>query len=131
MLRPAQIVGAGTRLHPPAFGGNKQHKRKSVFSQVRRAPVHQFTLWLERLDHRQQHDEDHQNCRYLIDNTIVFLAMPVVVGGELLDENSQMAMQAGQYEHQRQLGVKPRRCQPAAAPGQPRPEQPGPRSSPG
>jgi len=21
MLRPAQILGAGTRLHPPAFGG--------------------------------------------------------------------------------------------------------------
>src|SRR5664280_226947 len=90
MLRPAQIVGAGTRLHPPAFGGNTQHRRKSALSQVCRAPLHGLTLWLEWLDHRQQHDEDHQNSRYLIDNTIVFLTVPIVVGCELLDENGQM-----------------------------------------
>src|ERR1019366_5872196 len=58
---------------------------KAHFRKCTLAPVHQFTLWLERLHDPQQHHEDHQDRRYLIDNTIVFLAMPVLVGGELLD----------------------------------------------
>ena len=61
----------------------------------------------KRLDHHQDHDADHQDCRYLIDNTIEFFRVPVPVGGEIADPPHQKAVQRGQHQHQGELGVKP------------------------
>ena len=79
----ADIVGAGTRLHPPAFGGKYKHKWKARFAQGRRACLHEFMLILEGFDDRQQHDQDHQDRRYLIDDAEEFLSVTVAVEGEV------------------------------------------------
>jgi hypothetical protein len=39
---------------------------------------------LERLDGRQYHNNDEENSRYLIDNTIEFLGMPISVKAEFI-----------------------------------------------
>ena len=84
--------------------GNQYISGKTLFRKWRLSAVHQLTLWLERLDGGQQYDEDHQNRRYLVDNTVVFLTVRVLVGGELLNDASKMAVHAGQYEHQCEFG---------------------------
>ena len=49
---------------------------------------------LKRLHHDQDNDQDHQNGRYLIDNTVEFLASPVVIDGEILDAAGKKAVDA-------------------------------------
>ena len=63
--------------------GNQYISRKAFFRKCAVAPVHEFTLWLEWLDGCQQHDDDHQNCRYLIDNTIEFRRARIAVEGKV------------------------------------------------
>src|SRR5438132_3932970 len=38
---------------------------------------------LERLNHHEHHDPDHQQCRYLIDNTIESLSYEISIGGKI------------------------------------------------
>src|SRR5581483_2710456 len=49
----------------------------------------------ERFQHHQEHDQDHDRGRYLIDNSIESLRMPVIVGGKILDPAREQAVCRG------------------------------------
>src|ERR1700733_6560628 len=49
----------------------------------------------KRLHHHQNHDPDHQNGRYFIDNTVEFLTSGVAVGGEILDAAGKKTVDTG------------------------------------
>src|SRR5262249_5991877 len=75
----------------------------------------------ERLDHRKDHDTDHENGRYLIENAIESLRMAIAVGGEFAHVAHKKAMQGGERDNQDQLGMQPasgikpsRPCEPYA-----------------
>lgn len=93
MLSPAliffRILGTGTRLHPPAFGGSPIHKGNAPFVQGRRPAGDEFRLELERFNHRQDDDGDQQDCRYLIDDTKEFLRVPVLISAEILHHGAE------------------------------------------
>src|SRR5712692_1931299 len=60
---------------------------------------------LKRLHHRQDHDADHQDRRHLIDNSIKFCGMPVMIMGEIVHPAHHEAMQAREHEGKKDLGV--------------------------
>ena len=59
----------------------------------------------KRLYHHQDYDPDHQNSRYLIDNTVKFLTSDVAVGGEILDVAGKKTVDARQDHHQQKLAM--------------------------
>jgi len=59
--------------------GCSQDKLTRRFAQEEKGCLCKGEGDLERLDGRQHHDCDQQDCRYLIDNTIEFLAMAIPV----------------------------------------------------
>src|SRR5579871_133669 len=95
----------------------------SAADSLQGAPSAKFTLkWL----HDYQDDNaDHQNGRYLIDDSIEFLAAGIPVLGKLAHIPGVKPVDYRHYQHQDELGVKPRRQVPAAEPDQQQPEQPG------
>src|SRR5262249_62036683 len=73
----------------------------------------------ERLDDREDHDADHENCRYLIDNSIELLRVAIAVGGKIAHAAHKKAVQRGEPDDQGHLGL-----QPACDIEAPRPRQP-------
>ena len=72
-----------------------------------KGPVCEHRHALKRLNHDQDDDPDHQNGRYLIDNTIELLASGIPVGGEILNATGKKAVDARQQDYQRQFAVQP------------------------
>ena len=65
--------------------GCRQHRMSRRFTQEAwSAPCAVCRDRLERLDHHQDHDDDQQNRRYLVDNTIEFLRARVAVMAEFV-----------------------------------------------
>jgi hypothetical protein len=71
------------------------------------SPTRQIGVLSERLDHRQDDNSDHENCRHLVDYTIEFLRMTVVVNGEVARAAEKKAMHAGEQEDQDDFGLQP------------------------
>src|SRR5262245_50207728 len=74
---------------------------------VLRKQAREGRLWSKRFDDHQNDDENHQYRRYLIDNTVEFLAARIPVGAKILHPARKCAMHAGQDEHEHEFGVKP------------------------
>src|SRR5580700_4835070 len=119
-------IWASTWMHPPAFGEINQTYEKMVPNA--RAMRHDRPgsgAASERLEHHQEHDEDHQDRRYLIDDTIEFLRMPVAVVAEIIDPADKKSVHGRHRQHQDDLGGEPMRHVPVAVPGEPEPQRPG------
>ena len=71
-------------------------------------------LELEWFDGRQYDDHDHQDSRYLIDNSIEFCRIRVTVGGEFLDPVREGAVQHGHAEDQHEFDLEPDGSEPTA-----------------
>ena len=54
----------------------------------------------ERLDHHQEHDPDHQNRRYLVDNPIELSGALVLIHREFAHAAHEEAVHGGQHQHQ-------------------------------
>ena len=54
----------------------------------------------ERLDHRKDHDADHEDGRYLIENPIELLRMAIAVSGEFAHAAHKETMQRGECDNQ-------------------------------
>src|SRR5438132_12122749 len=75
----------------------------------------------ERLHHRKDDDADHENGRYLIENSIELLRMAIAVGGEFAHASHKETMQSAQRDNQHQLSMQtagginpPSPCEPSA-----------------
>src|SRR3979411_1787370 len=63
----------------------------------------------KRLDDHQDHDPDHQNRWYLIDNTIESSTFGISIGGKILNPSSKKTVDSGQQDYQQELAVEPAR----------------------
>ena len=101
--RPVRTIGPVTRLHPPAFGGMREHRRQRDFAQeatrarrrLARRRVNQNGFTTTRM-----HDEDHQDGRYLVDDTIEFLACACSGRRRSRARSGQKAVHARHRQHQ-------------------------------
>src|SRR6266852_5982576 len=90
------ITRTGTRLHLPAFGEIAQTYEKNVRgARVCWGERCLQRSFLERFDHRQDYDADHQGSRYLIDDPIKSLRMLVPVSGKVTHPARQKAVDTG------------------------------------
>src|SRR5712692_3569947 len=71
---------------------------------------------LKRLHDRQDHDEDHQDRRHLIDNSIKFCGMAVSVMIEITHPAHHESVQSRKNEGEKDLRLQPGRTEPVAFP---------------
>ena len=83
MLRPARTMEPERDCIRLRSVGYQQDKWRSLSVQEATRSAVNITLSLERFDDRQDDDGDHQHGRYLIDNTIEFVAARIAVEGEV------------------------------------------------
>ena len=104
-----------TRLHENArlLGirlrsvGYAKHTEQKAISQEADDDERVLPVRSERFHDHQDHDEDHQDGRYLVDYPVEFLAALVPVGGEILNRAGQKSVQSGEHDDQCEFGVKP------------------------
>src|SRR6266851_2778086 len=62
---------------------------------------------LKRLHHRQNHDADHQDRRHLIDNSIKFCGMSVMIMGKIAHPAHHETVQGRERDDEKDLRVQP------------------------
>src|SRR5690349_7860329 len=85
-------------------------------SRNRVSPV---TVCSERFEHGEDHHRDHDRGRYLIDNPVEFLGMPVAIRGEIARPAGEKAVQCGECDRQSDLRLEPPGRIPTTTPGEP------------
>src|SRR4030095_10045260 len=76
-------------------------------------------------DDHQNDNKDHQDRRYLIDNTVEFLAIGIPVNRKILHPARKSAMDSRQEEYQKEFPVNPRRSVPVTRPSEIEASEPG------
>src|ERR1700730_9920073 len=76
-------------------------------------------ITLKWLQHRQDHDTDHQDRRHLIDNSIKFCGMLVMIIGKIAHPAHHETVHGREHEDEKDLRMQPARTEPAALPAEP------------
>ena len=80
-------------------------RKQSVSGKRRNVLCTGNTLGSERFQHHKQHDDDHGDCRYLVDYPIEFLRMPITVGGKIFHPAGQQSVHDGEQKKKYRRGA--------------------------
>src|SRR5712671_5554064 len=84
----------------------------------------QWSLLSKRLDHHQDHDTDHQYGRYLIDYSVEFLIVLILIEIEFAYPSDKKSMDRRHGQHQNYFGVEPARHVKPPIKGEPETQNP-------
>src|SRR5262245_36255883 len=107
MQRRSQTHGPYSK-HLPTIGEiNRRYEKKVPTARPTCKMSTSLEQPSERLNDRQDHDTNHEQSRYFIDNPIESLGSPILVGAESAHAAHKEAVQPGQCQNECELGVKP------------------------